>query len=46
MQDVNTNSFKIISCIKYVKVKITKINAFIILFMKNDYNNNLFLNCF
>ena len=46
MQNVNINSFKMISCIKHVKVKITEINVFVILFMKNDYNNNFFLNCF
>ena len=35
-----------ISCIKHVKVEMTEINALIILFMKNDYNNDFFLNCF
>ena len=46
MQNINTNSFKMISYMKHVKIKIIKINIFIILFMKNDCNNNLLLNCF
>ena len=46
MQDINTNLFKIISCVKHIKVEMTEINIFIILFVKNDYNNDLFLNCF
>ena len=35
-----------ISYMKCVKIKMTEINALIILFMKNDCNNNLLLNCF
>ena len=46
MQDVNINSFKMINYMKYVKVEIIKISAFIILFVKNDCDNNLLLNCF
>ena len=35
-----------IDYIKHVKIEIIKIKIFIILFMKNDCNNNLLLNCF
>ena len=40
------NLFKIISYMKHIKIEMTEINAFIILFMKNDCDNNLFLNYF
>ena len=40
------NSFKMIDCVKCVKVEMIKISALIILFMKNDCDNDLFLNCF
>ena len=30
---------------KCIKVEMIKINALIILFMKNNYDNNFFLNC-
>ena len=35
-----------INYVKYIKIKIIKINAFIALFVKNDCNNDFFLNCF
>ena len=35
-----------INYVKYMKIKMTEINVFVILFMKNDCDNNLFLNCF
>ena len=31
---------------KCVKVKMTEINALVTLFMKNDCDNDFFLNCF
>ena len=40
------NLFKMIDYIKCVKVKMIKINAFIVLFVKNDCNNDFLLNCF
>ena len=40
------NLFKMINCMKHVKVEMTEISAFIILFVKNDCDNNLFLDCF
>ena len=46
MQNANVNLFKMINCVKCVKIKIIKINVFIVLFMKNDYNNDFFLNFF
>ena len=46
MQNINVNLFKMIDCVKCVKVEMIEISAFIALFMKNDCNNNLFLNYF
>ena len=46
MWNANVNLFKMINCMKCVKIKITEINAFIILFVKNDCNNDFFLNYF
>ena len=42
MQNVNVNLFKMINYVKCVKIEIIKISAFIVLFMKNDYNNDFF----
>ena len=46
MWDANANLFKMINCMKHVKIKMIKINAFVVLLMKNDYNNDFLLNCF
>ena len=46
MQDVNANLFKMIDCVKYVKVEMIEISVSVALFMKNDCDNDLFLNCF
>ena len=46
MQNANVNLFKIINYIKYVKIEMIEISVFIILFMKNNYDNNFFLNYF
>ena len=40
------NSFKMINYVKYVKVEMIEINALIILFMKNNCDNNFLLNYF
>ena len=45
MQNVNVNSFKMIDYMKCVKVEMIKISASVILFMKNDCDNDLLLNC-
>ena len=46
MQDANVNSFKMINYMKCVKIKMIEISASVVLFMKNDCNNDLLLNCF
>ena len=46
MQNANVNSFKMINYMKHVKIEMIKINVLIILFVKNDCNNNFLLNCF
>ena len=43
-QNVNTHSSKLIKYVKHMKIEITKITVSIILFVKNNCNNNLFLN--
>ena len=46
MCDINVHSFKLIKCMKQINVEIANITAFITLFVKDECDNDLLLNCF
>ena len=45
MHDINAHSFRLVKCVKQMNVEVTDIIAFITLFMKNECDNDLLLNC-